>query len=666
MRHLIGLLLWCVVTLAAHADITRIHHNLGIKLDPATRELHAADTVNITGNGAAIFALGREFSLEHITLDNHALRSEQLLIADTVDGLSRWRIPLGEKVEQHVLTLRYQGTLSPLKATTDERNVLQRLPAMADSSGSYLPASSAWYPQFESIPFTYTLTLDLPDPQRGIVPGKLIEEKQQHGRTLARFEFNHPAEGIELMAGPYRIEERVENNVRLRTYFHPQIAHLVQDYLGSISDYIELYSRWIGPYPFSEFSIVSSPLPTGFGMPALTYLGIDVLRLPFIRFGSLGHEILHNWWGNGVYVDWQRGNWSEGLTTFMADYTYKERAGADAARAMRLSWLRDFAAIPEGQDIPLRDFTSRSHSASQTIGYHKAAFLFLMLRDKIGAQAFDAGLQAFWKEQQFKTASWTDLQHAFEQSSGKNLNDFFHQWLSRRGAPLLGVEDIQSTVQGEKYQVSFTLTQPTPAYNLRVPVVIKTAQGDKEHLIEFMQIKTRYTLDVDAAPQSLTLDPDLRLFRTLDAVELPSILRQIINDPATQTFILTPESAFRKTAAVIAEKLLDHPPQFSAELNAAASLLVIGPHDAVDRFLAERKLPARPENLRGKGTAQVWTVRQNNGKVTVLVSVSDAHALEALLRPLPHYGSESFLAFEHSKVIERGVWPAQSPEWPLK
>ena len=452
MRRLIGLLLWCVVTLTAHADITRIHHNLGIKLDPATRTLRATDTVHITGNEAAIFALGREFSLEHITLDNHALRSEPLLIPGTTDGLSRWRIPLGKKVEQHVITLRYQGTVSPLKATTDERDVLQRLPAMADSRGSYLPASSAWYPQFENTPFTYTLTLDLPDPQRGIVPGKLIEEKQQHGRTLARFEFNHPAEGITLMAGPYRIEERIENNVRLRTYFHPQIAGLAQDYLGSISDYIKLYSRWIGPYPFSEFSIVSSPLPTGFGLPTLTYLGIDVLRLPFIRFGSLGHEILHNWWGNGVYVDWQNGNWSEGLTTFMADYTYKERTGIDAARAMRLSWLRDFAAIPEGQDIPLRDFTSRRHSASQTIGYHKAAFLFLMLRDKIGTAAFDAGLKAFWKEQQFKTASWADLQQVFEKSSGKNLNDFFQPWLSRRGAPTLGVEDIQSTVQDKKYQ----------------------------------------------------------------------------------------------------------------------------------------------------------------------------------------------------------------------
>lgn len=77
--------------------------------------------------------------------------------------------------------------------------------------------------------------------------------------------------------------------------------------------------------------VVASPLPTGFGMPKLTYLGADVLRLPFIRKTSLGHEILHNWWRNGVYVDYTRGNWSEGLTTFMADYAYKEDESAAAA-----------------------------------------------------------------------------------------------------------------------------------------------------------------------------------------------------------------------------------------------------------------------------------------------------------------------------------------------
>ena len=92
-------------------------------------------------------------------------------------------------------------------------------------------------------------------------------------------------------------------------------------------------------------------------MPTLTYLGIEVLRLPFIRSTSLGHEVLHNWWGNGVYPDYAHGNWSEGLTTFMADYTYKERESDDAARDMRrdgcaISQRWRQARIPPSQRLP--------------------------------------------------------------------------------------------------------------------------------------------------------------------------------------------------------------------------------------------------------------------------------------------------------------------------
>ena len=41
-----------------------------------------------------------------------------------------------------------------------------------------------------------------------------------------------------------------------------------------------------------------------------------------------------------------------------------------------------------------------------------------------------------------------------------------------------------------------------------------------------------------------------------------------------------------------------------------------------------------------------------------MVSAQDADALRALLRPLPHYGSQSWLAFDGGRLLERGVWPA--------
>ncbi len=680
MKYLFGLLLWVVsaTSIAAEADnpYGQVHHDLTVILDPATREFRAEDSITVTGKGKLTFALGLEFALKNLSLNNRGVTAE--LNPSPQEGLSWRSVELGDQVSTHLLKLAYQGKLASLDASLDHRQVLERLPAMAGNTGSYLPAASAWYPLIEGAEFfTYQVTLDLPDDQRGLVPGRLVNEQINAGRYRAQFKFTHPAAGMDLLAGPYQVKELIYSDdnakrLRLRTYFHPQITDLASDYLDSISAYIELYNDWIGSYPFSEFSIVSSPIPTGFGLPTLTYLGIDVLRLPFIRFGSLGHEILHNWWANGVYVDWQSGNWSEGLTTFMADYTYTERSGEDAAREMRLSWLRDFAAIPPGQDQSLREFTSRTHSASEFIGYHKSAFVFLMLRDLLGTKTFNAGIQRFWKEHQFRTASWNDLRLAFEASSGRKLDNYFKQWLARTGAPKIELEQARlAPHQGgeQPYRLTFTLMQTKPAYTLRVPMVITTNAGKQEHIVELAKSRAEYVIESSARPLSVVIDPNFRLFRQLDPAEIPPIVRQVVTDPATLVAIAIEDEESRKTARQLAGEMLDNPPRFldinAQEKNSNAPLLLIGTHKKVDLFLAQQRLPPRPAELNDKGTAQVWARQQPNGKVIVVVSAENASALQALLRPLPHYGKESFLVFDNNKLIDKGIWPTHGSAWVL-
>ena len=308
--------------------------------------------------------------------------------------------------------------------------------------GTFLPAAARWHPVFDGAGLAYRIAIDVPEGQHAIVPGTPAGERIADGRRVQTYAFEQPESAIDLMAGPYRVTQRSfvaadGRKIVLRALLHPEIADRGDGDLDAVERYLRLYESWIGPYPYEAFSVVSSPTPTGFGMPTLTYLGVEVLRLPFIRDTSLGHEVLHNWWGNGVRPDYARGNWSEGLTTFMADYAYREQAGAEAALEMRLAWLRDFAALGSAADRPLAAFTSRTHGAEQVVGYHKAAMVFLMLRDAIGTEAFDRALRAFWREHRGGVASWDDLRVAFEAASKRDLGPYFAQWLDRAGAPAL-------------------------------------------------------------------------------------------------------------------------------------------------------------------------------------------------------------------------------------
>jgi hypothetical protein len=77
------------------------------------------------------------------------------------------------------------------------------------------------------------VTIAMPAGQKALVPGRLVEELESAERYRARFEFAHPSDGIDLIAGPYRVGNRDVRTaggkaVRLRTYFHPEIATLAQ------------------------------------------------------------------------------------------------------------------------------------------------------------------------------------------------------------------------------------------------------------------------------------------------------------------------------------------------------------------------------------------------------------------------------------------------------
>lgn len=656
-------IMFCAAPMCFAASMP-VGYDINVRIDPATRELSGAATIVVQPGKAVELVLAQRFAVELMLVDGATAAAPRV-----AQGLSTWR--LGAANTPRKVEMRWQGRLDALDTTLDHRQTLGATLPVTGGEGTFLPAASAWYPQIRGRMPGYRLTMDLPHGQRGIVAGRLLEETEAGGRYRARFEFLHPAQGIDLMAGPYRVDTREiktahGKTVFLRTYFHPQIAALASGYLDAVRGYIDLYENWIGEYPYTEFSIVSSPTPTGFGMPTLTYLGVDVLRLPFIRATSLGHEILHNWWGNGVYTDYARGNWSEGLTTFMADYAYREREGEEAAREMRLEWLRDFAAVPTGQDRPLVEFTARTHGTSQIVGYNKAAMTFLMLRDLIGSAAFDAGIRRFWRDYRFKTASWGALQQSFEIESKRDLSAFFAQWLTRPGAPALRIASAERAGGAAENRMRVRLAQDKPAYRLQVPLAFRGEHaGDVRHA-DLEQESSIFTFDLDARPLALALDPDFRLFRRLGAGEAPPILRQVMIDASTVTVLAGVPAPALESARLLAARLQDEPPRFQSQDERLGSvpLLVIGIDDEVDRWLLRHGLPARPDALR-RGSAVAWTAARAQGISMAVVSARDAESLAALARPLPHYGRKSYVVFDGAKAIDSGTWPAQPQVWNL-
>lgn len=540
----------------------------------------------------------------------------------------------------------------PWTVEVDWRGVLPPpTPPAVAPEGTYLPGDVAWYPAPGGA-LPQRLTVRTPAGQRAAVTGELLDETVGPEGNVAVFA-PYADEPPSVFAGPYEVAERMVGALRLRTYFPAEAAGLAQAYLDDSAKHIARYAALIGPYPYAGFAVVAAPYPVGWGFPGLTYVSERILGLPFMRARSLPHEILHTWWGNAVAPDYASGNWAEGLTTYMADYGL---ASAEDQRRMRLVWLRDFAALPEDRARPVETFTAKAHGADQVIGYSKAAFIFHMLHERLGPEGFHRALGQFYTAHRSGNASWADLRAAFEGESGTDLDRFFDQWLTRPGAPRLTLEDAR--VDGNA--VTLVLTQDEPPYALRLPIMVTTDAGEETHVVTVSGARATVAVESGAPARAVAVDPEHHVFRHLTPEETPPILRDVTLG-STPVALLPDDPAAREAAQRLADRLFGSPVSAVTAVGAKAGegpLLVVSVGEGGGALDA---LGVDPPDLEQDGAARAWAWRLPDGRPLLVVEAEDTEALTALIRPLPHYGQDSWLVFDGSQVLDRGLWdpPAQ-------
>jgi aminopeptidase N len=628
------------------------HHEIQLRIDPAGGSIRINDRISVLGQHEINFSLAGWMRIAELRVDGkqveHSLRGE-LYVVDLPDR------------GRHVVEVLASGSLP--KPEADKRGHQTGAGPVAEEDGVYLPGWSGWFPSVQGIKSTYRLSITTPQSHRSTATAELVAERNGQDDNFAEFESYPDPEPPSVFAGPYSIAEKQSGSVRIRTYFHDPDTALAQQYLSAAEKYIRTFEGQIGDYPFSNFTMVSAPLPVGLGFPGLTYIDRRILRLPFMRGRSLAHEVLHNWWGNGVIPDYRSGNWSEGLTTYMADHASAATISERRASEMRLGWLRDFAALPAEKDRPVNQFIAKKHDAAQVIGYGKVAYIFHMLKHEVGATAFDAAIKHLWDRQIFKTTGWSHIKSAFEAVSDRNLDWFFRQWIDNAGAPQLTLGDVKSSGSEGAYSLEFSLSQSSPAYRLKIPVQIETEHGKQNFDIEINSTTQTIKRAFASKPLALHVDPEHTLFRRLLPGEAPPIFRDVLLDQSAKTLILHDQPPYRKSAQALATRLFGRKPIFkqdpiSNKLSTPA--LVVGTTAQVSRYLASLSAGSRPEEIESRGTSRAWTGRVTNGSTILFVEAETSDDLKVMIRALPHYRSKSFVTFEGRRSADHGVWRASN------
>ncbi len=647
LRLVVAASLTVSLVAAASADET-LHHRLELTLEPESGSLEVRDVIETGGHERLALELAPGLSIEDLVVDGETVEPPSR------DGVVSIELPTSG---DHRVEIAYGGVLEAGGAG-------RGLSPMVTTEGAFLPYGIGWLAHggTEDQTVTYVVSLDVPAPYKALATGDLVSETEEDGRYQAVFATDGPNEPPSVFAGDLRIHERRHDGLRLRTYFPADQTTLSSAYLDQVAGYIDRFSDEIGAYPYDSFAVIAAPLPVGLGFPGTTYVSSQILGMPFMLTRSLAHEILHNWWANGVFLDISEGNWAEGLTTYMADYALAETEGDEAAWQMRLGWLRDFAALPEERDRPIAAFRSKGHDADQVVGYNKVAMVFHMLKRELGEDWFMAGLRSFWERHRFETATWSDLRSSFEAASGRALDDFFDPWLTRKGAPALSLDSADLRASSGGHLLNLGISSDSADYDLLVPVQIETAGGVEQRTVRLVNGVAEASFAFAERPLAIGVDQRHDLFRRLAADEAPPILRDVTLAADTLTVLpVNGSEQAGKIALTLAERTLDTNVSLADlddEAVRTSPLMLIGLREEMTDALAAAGIDPPPDRLGGKGTARSWVSARKGAPPVLVVEAEDEAALSALLRPLPHYGRQSFLVFEGSEAIDKGVWPA--------
>jgi len=671
-----------------------IHHTLAVELEPETHRLTATDTIHLPidlfNQTPFSFALNPHLTVERVEVNGQSILASKIPEdPSSQKGFTQWMIEgPSSSFEQSdklpTLTIVYHGHIDDSPKTSGGLHFVRpdKTNGHIGPQGIYLTSETFWYPTWEHHLVTFELALTLPSDWQAITQGQETNQSVKEKQRTSEWSIHSPTEALTVAANRFVVQKKPWRDIQLATYLFPDEAPLAEQYLDATATYLALYTNLLGPYPFTQFAVVENFFPSGLGMPSFTLLGQGIVRRGYTQPYSLGHEIVHSWLGNSVLNDFAKGNWVEGLTTYLSNYYYDEAAGNhEAALKIRRRMMDEFNlyATP-GKDYPIHQFHHKETRIDNAVGYQKTALVFHMLRQELGDDPFFKGIRQIIQEGTGQYFEWKDLKRVFSRVAERDLTEFFKQWVEQAGAPSVTLHDLSvrpDPLRSGQSIVSGTISQKDGIYTLPLP--IKVNLQDESTIcgtLKLDQASQPITLNVPGIPTSITLDPEHHWLLRLQREQLPPMLNGWDTD--TRRILVRAKTSSKEEKASLQALMgriqgqsdIQVRQNDSPAITEAASYLIIG--TPARQLLESKALQACNKHVQmesghtiildqifeGPDMAFLITCPHPNfsNHTVSLFFGQSPEAVTPVARLLFFYGWDSYLVFQQGKVVARGMF----------
>lgn len=420
-----------------------------------------------------------------------------------------------------------------------------------EDSHFWYPVAGADYPNHK---MTSEVVVTVPERFTALSNGKLVAERADEEAGTRTYHWlqdrPHVSYLVTLAVGVFTRISDSYKDLAVDLYCDPSLVAQGKAYHKVTADLVALYSRLYGvEYPWSgKYAqvMVQDFIFGGMENTTMTTITDRILadaraqeeyRRFMIRLNA--HELNHHWFGDLITCrDWSHAWLNEGGATYgeveamehlfgKKERDYYVKGLADQYFAEDRRYRRPIVTNTYREPIDLFD----RHL------YQKGALVRHMIRYILGDAGYYRGIKTFLEDNAYQPVETLDFIKAFEKATGRNLREFFDQWVFGAGFPeykLTYIWDERNRTATVRVAQTQKLEENTGLFSMPVRLSFTTADGSTRDFNVFVHEKEHsFTFAVDSKPVMFRFDPENWILKKLDLSGVPKamLIHQLGNDP---------------------------------------------------------------------------------------------------------------------------------------
>lgn len=229
--------------------------------------------------------------------------------------------------------------------------------------------------------------------------------------------------------------------------------------LDSAVQLIPYYEEYFGvKYPLPKLDMLAGPGSSQFfgameNWGAIFYFETILLLDPAIStdrnrrgvYGTVAHEIAHQWFGNLVTMSWWDDLWlNEGFASWITSKATQRfhpewKPWLDSKNGVNGVMYEDSLKGTHPIILPVLDATQATE-AFDGITYTKGQAVIRMLETTAGEEAFRDGVRVYMKKHAYSNTVTDDLWQAVDSVSAVKISGIAHDFTQQAGVPLINVD----------------------------------------------------------------------------------------------------------------------------------------------------------------------------------------------------------------------------------